>query len=302
LAASLAKRMATTIPIPIWFDGAHSLHAGSKMHPESPTRLDAIIGKLKSDVDQSKIKIHYKLDSEVPLTIQFYKEGRSWRLVDGDTYETKYTHILVSRGREMITDAVASKSRVGFVLIRPPGHHASADGAAGFCHFNNVWYAGQVALTAGYKNIVILDWDAHHGDGTENHVKIAKDPRIKFVSLHAYGDGIYPGSGGKSNILSGILNIPLEQGTGPKEYLEAFTERVLPFMCEDWKPDLVLVSAGYDAHKDDPMGLMNLEDNTYRVMSSALKDIGCNVLFMLEGGYNPAVLANCVVATLEPWF
>ena len=286
--------------IPIWVDAAQALHAGSRTHPESPLRIAGIIDALGEISD--KITIHAYNDFEFPRTPQSYKQGRTWRLVDGDTYETQYTKILVERGKELIIEAVASDSPVGFVLIRPPGHHASPDKRAGFCHFNNVWYATEIALAVGYKQIAILDWDVHHGDGTEKHVKKAADSRVKFVSLHAFGDGIYPGTGKKSSTLQGVLNIPLPQGTEPKEYLEAFHERAMTYLCEDGIPDVVLVSAGYDAHKDDPMGLMNLEESTYREMSATLRGLGCKVVFILEGGYNPEVLGSCVVATLSAWF
>jgi acetoin utilization deacetylase AcuC-like enzyme len=287
--------------IPIWFDTIHTLHAGDKTHPESPLRVTKIIETLIATIPD-RVNIIAKTGFEIPKTIESYKQGRTWKLIDGDTYETQYTKTLVERGKEMIVNAITSNSPVGFVLIRPPGHHASPSNSTGFCHFNNIWYATEVAINNGYKKIGILDWDVHHGDGTEKHVLLAKDPRVKFVSLHAYGPGVYPGKGKKSNTLAGIVNIPLSVGTEPKEYLEAFYERALPFLCEDGNPDLILVSAGYDAHKDDPMQLLSLTENTYKEMSGALKSIGCRVLFVLEGGYNPEILGNCVCATLEPWF
>ncbi len=285
--------------IPIWFDAAQALHAGDRTHPESPLRVAGIIDALTKISD--KVMIHANKGFEFPKTPESYKQGRTWKLVDGDTYETQYTKVLVERGKEMIVNAITSKSPVGFVLIRPPGHHASPIKPGGFCHFNNIWYAAEVAMSNGYKKIAILDWDVHHGDGTEKHVRLAKDSRIKFVSLHAYGPGIYPGTGDKSKTLEGVVNIPLARGTEPKEYLEAFHERAMPFLCEEGNPDLILVSAGYDAHKDDPMELMNLEEETYTEMSKTLQAVGCPVLFVLEGGYNPVALGSCVVATLTPW-
>lgn len=286
--------------IPIWFDAAQALHTGDQTHPECPLRVTKIIDTLKTIYD--KVTIYAYKDFEFPITLESYKQGRTWKLIDGDTYETKYTKTLVERGKDMIVNAITSKSPVGFVLIRPPGHHASPTKPAGFCHFNNIWFAAEVAITNGYKKIAILDWDVHHGDGTEKYVRLAKEPRIKFVSIHAYGPGIYPGTGNKSKTLEGVLNIPLARGTEPKEYLEAFHERAMPFLCEEGNPDLILVSAGYDAHKDDPMELMNLEENTYMEMSETLKSVGCPILFILEGGYNPDALGKCVVATLKPWF
>lgn len=288
-----------TTKIPIWFDTLHTLHVGDKTHPESPLRVIKIIDELMTLIPH-KVNINAKPSTELPI-VKSYKKNYTWKLIDGDTYETQYTKILVERGKEMIVNAIISKCPVGFILIRPPGHHASPFKSTGFCHFNNIWYATEIAIANGYKKIAILDWDAHHGDGTEKHVKLARDSRVKFVSLHAYGPDIYPGKGNKSNTLAGIVNIPLARGTEPKEYLEAFHERALPFLCEDGNPDIILVSAGYDAHKDDPMSLLSLTENTYREMSNTLKLVGCRVLFILEGGYNPEVMAKCVYSTLEPW-
>jgi acetoin utilization deacetylase AcuC-like enzyme len=286
--------------IPIWFDNAHTLHAGPKTHPECPRRITETLEYLKPITDRFDFKV--KDGFVFPTTTKAVQKGHGWKYIDGDTYETQYTNELVKRGQQMIEEAITSNAPVGFVLIRPPGHHASPSGQSGFCHFNNIWYAAEVAMTNGYKKIAILDWDVHHGDGTEKHVRLAKDSRIKFVSIHAYGLGIYPGTGNKSKTLEGVVNIPLAKGTEPKEYLEAFHERAMPFLCEEGNPDLILVSAGYDAHKDDPMELMNLEEETYTEMSKTLQSVGCPVLFVLEGGYNPEVLGKCVVATLEPWF
>jgi acetoin utilization deacetylase AcuC-like enzyme len=284
--------------IPIWFDTVHALHAGPVTHPECPRRILETLNELK---DKSEHFIFYpKSDFVFPRTRESIRKAREWKYIDGDTYETQYTQQLVERGNEMIQEAIDSKSPIGFILIRPPGHHAGIKGPSGFCFSNNIWNACTYALKSGYKKISILDWDAHHGDGTEELVLASgKSDSIRFASLHAFGHGIFPGTGALSNKSSGILNIPLARYTNSEDYLKIFYEQVMPFLD---KPDILLVSAGYDAHKDDPMQLLSLTENTYKEMSGALKSIGCRVLFVLEGGYNPEILGKCVYATLEPWF
>ena len=116
--------------------------------------------------------------------------------------------------------------------------------------------------------------------------------------MHAYGSGIFPGTGSSKDNTENILNIPMRCGTHSTEYLNNFTEQALPFLG---RPDVIIVSAGYDAHTRDPMMLMNLQTYVFHTMSASLKELKCPVLFVLEGGYNPEVLAECVEATLTPW-
>jgi acetoin utilization deacetylase AcuC-like enzyme len=186
-----------------------------------------------------------------------------------------------------------------FVCIRPPGHHANSKGiATGFCHQNNVWIAIQSLKNQGFHSIGVFDWDAHHGDGTEDCVRSAADPNIRFVSMHAFGLDIFPGTGLYQS--DTILNIPLKVGTDSETYVGHFAGSVIPFLAKG-KPDILIISAGYDGHEKDPMGLLQLREQTYTYMSGQLKSLNCPVLFLLEGGYSPAVLASCVVATLKPW-
>ena len=260
-----------SVKIPIWFDTVHPLHAGSITHPECPRRITEILDELKS---KSNSFIFYpKSDFIFPRTRESIKKACEWSYIDGDTYITQYTFQLVERGKELIKEAIDSKSPVGFVLIRPPGHHAGLKGPSGFCFSNNIWNACLFALDSGYKKVSILDWDAHHGDGTEDLVLASgKKDSIRFASLHAFSPGIFPGTGAISKKESGILNIPLARYTNSEDYLNKFHTEVIPYLVNDEHvPDILLVSAGYDAHKDDPMNLLSLTENTYREMSNALK-------------------------------
>jgi acetoin utilization deacetylase AcuC-like enzyme len=285
----------------LWLDSEHGSHHGSKAHPESPDRLTAIRSMLMS-LNPKSFLLRELAD---PLP-KFEAPASTWFLDKGDTYCTPYTSLLLERGRRMIEDATRelalSKINCGFVFIRPPGHHANASGgASGFCHQNNVWIAVEQLKKQGFHSIGIFDWDAHHGDGTEDCVRMANDPSIRFASMHAYGPGVYPGTGGPGSSTENILNLPLPVGTDSEHFVGCFTSQVLPWLAEG-KPDIVIISAGYDGHEKDPMALLQLRENTYAYMSSQLKLLDCPVLFLLEGGYNPGVLASCVKATLGPWF
>jgi acetoin utilization deacetylase AcuC-like enzyme len=174
---------------------------------------------------------------------------------------------------------------------------------SGFCFENNVWIAVERLLEKGTRRISIYDWDVHHGDGTEKcfRTALARDKEkydsVRFVSTHAYGRGIYPGTGAPSKDKH-IFNCPFEKGTSATMFLESFHTEIVPFIKEC---DILIISAGYDGHKDDPMGLMKLETSTYSEMSRCVKQLGVPVLFLLEGGYNPKILGECVRETLLQW-
>lgn len=292
---------AITGSYPVWVDFQHIHHFGDAMHPEHPARVERILEEL-GRVLGTKIDLHASTESlESTIVAACSKKGAWSRTTDGDTYKTPATAVLVERGTAMLKEAVdhlvAGKSRSGFVLIRPPGHHAGpGKSPAGFCHKNNVWHAALRFWDAGYKNIGIFDWDVHHGDGTEALWRLSRSP-IRFCSMHAFGPDIYPGTGAAFES-KGLLNVPLPKGTGPRTYYKMFQEKVLPFLETS---DVVLISAGYDGHKDDPMGYLRLDEEVYFAMSRDLKGLGCPVLFVLEGGYNADALARCVVATIGPW-
>ena len=282
----------------LWLDLEQEVHKGDATHPESPLRIKAI----QKAVEQLS-SLHLRIRSDPIPKILEPASSHSWFLDEGDTYSTPYTAALLERGALMIEEATRAlalhTTKCAFVCIRPPGHHTNAQGAAsGFCHQNNVWIAVEQLKGQGFHSIGILDWDAHHGDGTEDCVRTAADPKIRFVSLHAFGQGIFPGTGLYQS--DTILNIPLKLGTDSETYVGVFTRHVVPFL-EKGIPDILIISAGYDGHEKDPMGLLQLREQTYAYMSGQLKSLNCPVLFLLEGGYNPAVLASCVVATLTPW-
>lgn len=277
------------------------------MHPENPRRISGILNAIdvliKANIFDLKTFTHptFKSFESDPET-----EMDAWVKEDGDNYRTNYTESILEISRSMIKTAVhdiLDGRRCAYVLTRPPGHHASPGIESGFCFENNVWNAVERLLDGGLRRVSIYDWDVHHGDGTERCFRAAlardfdKYNSVRFVSTHAYGRGIYPGTGEPSKDTH-IFNCPFEKGTNSAIFLESFHTEVLPFIrdCE-----VLVISAGYDGHKEDPMGLMKLDTSTYSEMSRHLKELGVPVLFLLEGGYNPKILGDCVRETLFQW-
>jgi acetoin utilization deacetylase AcuC-like enzyme len=189
------------------------------------------------------------------------------------------------------------------VAVRPPGHHAERAAAMGFCAFNNVALAAAHLLERGLERVAIVDWDVHHGNGTQHLFEA--DPRVFFASLHQWP--LYPGTGRASERGVGAgegatLNLPQPPGAGDREWLGAFEGALLPAL-ERFDPQFVLVSAGYDAHRDDPLADQRLSEDAYARMARGLLDLararcGGRLVAVLEGGYDLRALASSVEATV----
>jgi acetoin utilization deacetylase AcuC-like enzyme len=205
-------------------------------------------------------------------------------------------------------DAVlAGVDPTALCLVRPPGHHATPTESMGFCLFNNIALAAHHARSRHQLNrVLIVDWDVHHGNGTQD--VFYSDGQVFFLSVHRYGHGFYPGTGAAGDTgtgpgLGATVNVPLPYGTPRQKYLERFTS-VLETVAGKARPELVLVSAGFDAHRIDPVGSLGLESEDFATLTRRVLDIaqvhcGGRVVCCLEGGYDLAALAESVQIHLE---
>jgi len=213
-------------------------------------------------------------------------------MLDPDTVasETSYEAALLAAGC-----ALAAVDRSGFALVRPPGHHALRDRAMGFCLVDNVAVAARYAQAElGVGRVAIVDWDVHHGNGTQEI--FWDDPSVLFVSLHQWP--FYPGSGGPGDGNETTVNVPLPAGSGDVDYLLAFDQLVVPAV-RAFDPELLLVSAGFDAHVDDPLAGMRVTAGGFRELARRSTALAPRVAAVLEGGYDPGTLPVLVGAALE---
>lgn len=226
------------------------------------------------------------------------------RALDPDTFispESFKEALLAAGGVLSVLDAVVSgEVRNGFCAVRPPGHHAERGWAKGFCLFNNIAVAARYAQKHhGIKKVLIVDWDVHHGNGTQN--AFYADPTVFYFSLHQYPH--YPGSGARDQTGAGAgrgftRNIPLPAGSGDPEYRAAFEKDLIP-AAEKFAPDLILISAGFDGHAEDPLAGTRLTEAGYRFMTETLTGLadrycGGRLVSVLEGGYNLSALQRSV--------
>ena len=206
---------------------------------------------------------------------------------------------------ELADKMLAGDIRNGFSLSRPPGHHAERNMALGFCLFNNVAVlARYLQKQHGLDKILILDWDVHHGNGTQHTFE--DDPSVLYVSTHQYP--YYPGTGAASETGVGrgagaTVNCPMPAGATDTDYEKAFSERILPEINK-FKPEAVIISAGFDAHRDDPLAQINLSTDFFSWMSERMMEVadthaGGRIISMLEGGYNVNQLPLCIEAHLK---
>ena len=220
---------------------------------------------------------------------------RAVRGVEWLDYDTVATETTLEAALLAAGTAVQAALEGAFALVRPPGHHALRERAMGFCVFNNVAIAARAAQRElGLGRVAILDWDVHHGNGTDAIFR--DDDSVLFVSLHQWP--FYPGTGGPEDQAETTLNIPMSAGSGDEQYLHAFEHTVEPAIAR-FEPELLLVSAGFDAHEDDPLAEMQVTEAGFRELAKRSAGLAPRIAAVLEGGYELETLPALVRAALD---
>ena len=281
-------------------------------HPESPARLAAVLDAL----DDPRFALLDRFEAPRATRAQLTRVHRAdyvddilrnrmdepWSRIDADTVMSPGSAQAALRAAgavcAAIDNAITGWNRRAFCAVRPPGHHATPSAAMGFCLFNNVAVGAAHAIDAhGLERVAIVDFDVHHGNGTQDIFWC--DPRVLYASSHQ--SPLYPGSGTADETgIGNIINLPLPPGTGSAQFRSAWDEHILPRL-EAFRPQLLLISAGFDAHRLDPLASLDLDTDDYHWITSRLVDIAARhargrLVSSLEGGYSLTALREAVTA------
>ena len=287
------------------------LHDPGDVHPECPGRLEAVLNGLNEDdfkslkrheapeIDLRLVKLVHTSDYVEKIVARSPEKGRVQ--LDADTSMSSHSVEAARRSSGAAVEAVeriiAGDAKNAFCAVRPPGHHAESTKAMGFCLFNGAAIAAfHARINHGLDRVAVIDFDVHHGNGTQNSFE--QEPNLFYASSHQAP--AYPGTGKESDTGSGnnICNAPLPPGSGSKEFKSVYTNRILPAL-KNFEPELIIISAGFDAHSKDPLAQLNLETDDYgwvseQILELASKCCDGRVISILEGGYNIQALRESV--------
>jgi acetoin utilization deacetylase AcuC-like enzyme len=306
---------------PLYFSDPSSLEHDPRDlmpgHPESPPRLVAIERRLEAEdwlgwerrpspaASSAELELVHT-QRHVAAIRELSQAGGG--AIDVETYDGPHSFEAAAHGAggaaALARALLAGEASAGFSVARPPGHHAEAERAMGFCLFDSIAVAAAQAIAeSGAARVLILDWDVHHGNGTEAIFRERDD--VLLISLQQ--EGIWPGTGLPGDVGTGAgagftINLPVPEGSGRDVYL-SLIDRVVGPVAGEYAPDLILISAGYDAHREDPLAGLALESADFGQMTVEVRELagrlGVPVGAVLEGGYAPAALAESVEATMR---
>jgi acetoin utilization deacetylase AcuC-like enzyme len=310
--------MSLPVPVAILSDDTSDQH-DAPGHPESARRLHAIVDHLAADPRLRDLPAMPVREADAALVLGAHQDAHLRRIeraargggawIDPDTYCTDRSYDVALRAAGAAVEGVAAvcsgSARSAFAIVRPPGHHATRDRAMGFCLFNNAAIAARAAQSAhGLGRVAVVDIDVHHGNGTQD--VFYDDPSVLYCSLHQWP--LYPGTGRRAETGEGAgagatVNVPLPPATTGEEWLAAFDEVVAPALRAH-APELIVVSAGYDGHRADPLANLRLDTATYaevarRLAAIAAETAGGRTIWVLEGGYDLDALSASVAASLR---
>jgi acetoin utilization deacetylase AcuC-like enzyme len=304
-------------PVAIITNSDQGLHF-SPGHPERPDRVRAILERVRSDSELAALQwlepgtpsddlpLLVHTQAEVDAVESVAADGGGW--FDADTYCTTDSFNVALSAARCAADATEAVLRDEFssvfAVARPPGHHATATRPMGFCLFNSAAISVQLARQRGAERVAVVDIDVHHGNGTQDI--FYDDPTVLYTSVHQYP--WYPGTGdgserGGPNAEGTTINVPVPAGTDGERWLELFDEQIVPAV-DAFAPSLIVVSAGYDAHADDPLAELLLTVDTYRDIAQRVRDLSeahtaGHSVWVLEGGYDLAAISESVAACLR---
>ncbi len=304
-------------PDPLYFRHPASVDHDTGSHPEGPRRIPAIerelsergwLGYALREAPEAPMEALTAVHPQSHVDSVRAMSERGGGAFDSDTLASSgsYTAALHAAGGAcaLVEALMAGEAEIGFCGLRPPGHHAEPARAMGFCLFNNVAVAARHALDSlGARRVLVFDWDVHHGNGTNDIFHASRD--VLFASVHQWP--LYPGTGPSSDVGSGegegyTINLPVPPGSVEEQWLSLVEHVVVP-VGRRFEPDLVLISAGFDAHEDDPLAQCRLQEGSFAQMALHLRGLGREldvpVGAVLEGGYDLDALSRSVAATLE---
>ncbi len=296
------------------YDPLYLLH-DKEGHPENGKRLETILEYLKKSGMEKEVSLLKPRKAKLEEVLLNHDRGYVYEVMefsnggggylDPDTYVNSHSYEValyavggVLRGIELLLE---DRFDYVFCAVRPPGHHAEFSRAMGFCLFNNVAVGCHYLLKRGFKRVMVIDFDAHHGNGTQR--SFYETSRVLYLSTHQYP--FYPGTGSKEERGFGegegyTFNFPMPAYSGDKEFLKVYEEE-LPKIYGNYKPEFLMVSAGYDLHEEDPLTQLMVSTEGIRRIVKSIVEVskGVKALFALEGGYNLRALGESVLKTLE---